>query len=192
MNNKNLIIIHGAYGNPNENWFPWLKGELENLNIEVFVPKFPTPLGQSLQSWNTLFKPFEKHLSEKTILVGHSLGPAFILNLLERIEVKISASFFIVPFTGLLGLRQFDSINFSFTDREFNWEKIRKHCLKFYVYHSDNDPYVPESKSKFVAEKINALKCVVIKGGGHLGTSSGFTEFPLLLDDIKKQFELDE
>lgn len=39
----NVIIIHGAYGNPEENWFPWLKKELEKLDCRVFVPKFPTP-----------------------------------------------------------------------------------------------------------------------------------------------------
>ena len=46
----NIIIIHGSYGNPNENWFPWLKSELKKLKCNVFVPKFPTPENQSLES----------------------------------------------------------------------------------------------------------------------------------------------
>jgi len=38
----NIFIIHGAYGNPDENWIPWLKTELEKLGNRVFVPKFPS------------------------------------------------------------------------------------------------------------------------------------------------------
>jgi predicted alpha/beta hydrolase family esterase len=187
MKKSNLFIIHGAFGSPNENWFPWLKNEIEKSGIEVFVPSFPTPEGQSLVSWNKVFKPYEKHLTEKTILVGHSLGPAFILNLLERVKTNVAASFLVSPFTGLINLPEFDTINFSLTDRNFDWEKIKSHCKDFYVYHSDNDPYVHQSKSALVAEKVEAKKYEIIKGGGHLNESSGFSEFPLLLEDIKKQ-----
>ncbi|GAG44616.1 unnamed protein product, partial [marine sediment metagenome] len=32
------LIIHGTYGHPKENWFPWLKEELEILGEKVYVP----------------------------------------------------------------------------------------------------------------------------------------------------------
>ena len=32
----NFIIIHGIYGHPEENWFPWLKNKLEGMGYEVF------------------------------------------------------------------------------------------------------------------------------------------------------------
>lgn len=187
MNKNNLFIFHGAFGSPNENWFPWLKSEIEQLGIKVFIPTFPTPDNQSLESWNKAFTPYEKYITENSIFVGHSLGPAFILNLLERIEIKVASSFLVSPFTGLINLPEFDSINFSLTDRIFDWVKIINHCNLFFVYHSDNDPYVPQSKSLFVAEKVEASKYEIIKGGGHLNKSSGYSRFPLLLDDIKKQ-----
>jgi hypothetical protein len=40
---RNIFIIHGSYGYPEENWFPWLKKELSKLGHRVFVPKFPIP-----------------------------------------------------------------------------------------------------------------------------------------------------
>ena len=45
----NFFIIHGIYATPEANWFPWLKKELESRGNEVIVPKFPTPLDQSLE-----------------------------------------------------------------------------------------------------------------------------------------------
>ena len=38
---KKVVIIHGANGSPEENWFPWLKKELETKGIEVIIPQFP-------------------------------------------------------------------------------------------------------------------------------------------------------
>lgn len=40
---KNAIIIHGTEGYPEENWFPWLKNELELIGYNVIVPQFPSP-----------------------------------------------------------------------------------------------------------------------------------------------------
>ena len=83
---NNVYIIHGSYGTPDENWFPWLKSELEKLNCKVFVPKFPTPENQSLDTWMKIFEEYKDELNEDAIIVGHSLGPAFILSILEKLE----------------------------------------------------------------------------------------------------------
>lgn len=179
-----VLIIHGAYGNPNENWFPWLKAELEKLGIKAFVPQFPTPEGQNLDNWLKVFKEYMPYLDEKTILVGHSLGPAFIMNILENLEQPILAAFFVSGFTGLLGKPEFDEINKTITNRKFNYSKIIRNCNKFFIYHSDNDPYVPLDKGKELAAKLNG-KLTIIKNGGHINASAGYTEFPLLLNDIK-------
>ena len=44
----NILIIHGANGYPEENWFPWIKRELELLGCNVFVPQFPLGEKQTL------------------------------------------------------------------------------------------------------------------------------------------------
>ena len=63
-----FFIIHGSYGNPNENWFPWLKKELEKEGCIVFIPEFPTPENQSLKNWMEIFNDFYQNcpvLTEK-------------------------------------------------------------------------------------------------------------------------------
>ncbi len=105
---KTCIIIHGTYGSPNENWFPWLKVELKKIGWRVFTPKFPTPKNQSLATWLEAFAEYEQYINEDTIFVGHSLGPAFILRILEQANAKIQSAYLISGFTGLLNNPTFD------------------------------------------------------------------------------------
>jgi hypothetical protein len=132
MKKAKIFIIHGAYGHPNENWFRWLKNELEKEGVDVYVPKFPTPKGQTLENWLKVFEKYLWLLDENTIMVGHSLGPAFILNVLELVNKSIRAAFMVAPFVDKLGIPEFDEINKTFTDKEFNWEKIKNNCKRFY------------------------------------------------------------
>ena len=104
----NIIIVHGTYGSPEKNWFPWLKTELEKQGCKVYVPEFPTPENQSLDNWLNVFKDYEKFLTKDTIVVGHSLGPVFLLNVLEKASAnkQIKGAFFVAGFLGLINNSQ--------------------------------------------------------------------------------------
>ncbi len=183
-----VFIIHGAYGNPQENWFPWLKKELENLGCRVFVPEFPTPEGQSLENWRKVFERYKKFISEDSIVIGHSLGPVFILSVLEDIDRPIKAAFFVSGFASEIGNPDFDSINRTFY-RHFDWRRIRKNCGKFEVFHSDNDPYVPMEKAEELAGKLGT-DLTIVKNAGHFNEKSGYRRFELLLEKIKAELKI--
>ncbi len=181
---KNAIIIHGTYGNPDENWFPWLKEELEKMGYRVDVPSFPTPDNQSLGSWmNTFGNPKDK-LNTDSILIGHSLGAVFILTILESLDSPVKAVFLVSGFLGLLGNKEFDDLNISFATKKFNWEKIKSNFKKIYIYHSDNDPYIPLENAKAISKNLGG-KLIVIKDAGHFNSKSGYDRFDRLLADIK-------
>jgi hypothetical protein len=181
----NVIIIHGSYGNPEENWIPWLKFELEKLGFKVYVPEFPTPENQNLDNWLKVFDGYKKYLDENSIIIGHSLGCAFILNVLERMDVKIKAAFLVAGFIGKLNNAQFDEINKTFSEREFNWNRIRIRCKYFFVYNSDNDPYVPLKKGIDLAERLNG-KLKIIENAGHINKEASFSRFEVLFRDVKE------
>ena len=104
---------------------------------------------------------------------------------MERNDCKIAAAFFVAPFVGKLGIRWLDAMTETFVDREFDWGKIKARCSKFFIYSSDDDPYVPLEKGEFLSAKLNA-RFKIIHGGGHMNDKFGYTEFPLLLSDIRK------
>lgn len=39
---NNYIIVHGSFGSPFGNWFPWLRKEIESRNLLCYTPDFPT------------------------------------------------------------------------------------------------------------------------------------------------------
>ncbi len=185
MNEKaKVIIVHGTGGSPFENWFPWLKQELTTLGCNVIVPSFPTPKAQSLNSWQIAFKNQVGFITPNTILIGHSLGAAFILKLLEQSSQPALATYLICGFVGKLGLPKYDLLNQSFVCCDFDWLQIRKNMGHAYVINSDNDPYVPLSKGKELAEKLQA-PLTVIPGAKHMNEEAGYKSFPLLLEKIK-------
>ncbi|MBD3252891.1 serine hydrolase family protein [Candidatus Pacearchaeota archaeon] len=183
-----IFIIHGSYGNPDENWFPWLKKELESRGNSVFVPEFPTPKNQNLDNWMNKFNVYLNEIDENTVFIGHSLGPAFILSVLEKLTLSkpVKACFFVSGFLGLLGNQEFDEINKTFTTKDFDWKKIKSSCQKFHVFQSDNDPYVPIERAKELAEGLDA-EITVVSGAGHFNEAAGYTKFDLLLEKINKE-----
>jgi predicted alpha/beta hydrolase family esterase len=179
---QKAIIIHGSGGNPNECWFPWLKAHLESLGFEVLVQQFPSDNeNQTLENWLTVFKDLT--FDENTTLIGHSLGVPFILNLLENHKFK--NIYLVAGFVGLLN-NQFDSVIKSFSDKQFDAEKILKNLAKVSVIYSDNDPYVSTEKSKELA-KLLKTDPILIKNAGHFNSGSNYFQFSHLLDLIQKE-----
>lgn len=179
----NFIIVHGAYGNPEENWLPWLKTKLQDLGHKVILPKFPTPEGQSLDSWMQIL---DNHpIDSETVLIGHSLGCALILKKLEKITAPAKGVFLVAGFIGTLNKKEFDELNKSFFETKFDWDLINQNSDCFAVFNSDNDPYVPEEKGKQLADKLSA-ELITVKNAGHFNESAGYKEFELLLSKIKE------
>lgn len=180
---KQVVIVHGAYGYPGENWFPWLQGQLEAKGYSVTVPTFPTPEGQTLQNWMQVLDHAVPSIGPDTIMVGHSTGPLLILKKLEQLKAPITATYLVSPFVHELGKPEFDSINSGFYQGGFDWPKIVRNAGQSFVYSSDNDPYVPLKYGQEVAERL-AARFAVIPGAGHFNAAAGYTRFDRLLTDI--------
>ena len=180
-----VVVLHGAHGGPDTNWFPWLQGILEPQGMEVVRPRLPTPRGQSLVAWLKTYDQTVGRLPTlPTVFVGHSLGAAFALRLVERSEEPVAGLFLAAAFVGALGLPDYDQINASFFVSPFDWSGIRNrkgNVCKCWA--GDDDPYVPLARSQEVADKLGT-ELELVAGGGHLNSETGFNVFPQLANVI--------
>ena len=181
---KNAFLVHSTGGSPFETFYPWLTRELKKLGYAVTAPQFPTPEGQTLDNWMRVAKPYLKNFNEETIILGRSIGGPFVLRLLEQTPAPINSAFIIAGFCSGPILPQFQPVVHTFIEKPFDWKKIRNNAKNFFVYHSDNDPYLKEEKGREVARNLG-VEVTLVPGAEHFGLMAGFTEFPLLLDDVK-------
>lgn len=187
-----FVIFHGAGGDPDGNWFPRLKEKLEMFGQEVIVPKFPTPEGQSLDNWIKVFNPIYENIKKekKLCFVGHSLGPLFILHLIEKYNLKLDSAIFVSPFLNILGKNSYiDKINKTFYKTNFDFKLLQKNIPVSYTLYSDNDPYVKSDYSIEFAKKLNS-PLLVVKKAGHMNSEVNLNEFPLVFELCKTRIDL--
>ena len=130
-----------------------------------------------------MISKFEGNIDEGTVMVGHSLGAAFIINYLEQSKKKIKAAILVAGFHRNLK-SPYDVMNRTFINKNFDWEKIRANCGKILAVASDNDEFIPMEISKELAKNLGA-ELEIVHNGGHLNLQSGYKEFPLLLNLIE-------
>ncbi|MCK9185957.1 alpha/beta fold hydrolase [Candidatus Gracilibacteria bacterium] len=186
---KNIFIIHGTEGHPEENWFPWLKQELEKKGYNVLVPQFPSPptIPAKIAEWFDVLKDYEQYINEDTILIGHSLGGVFTLRVLEKLKHPVKAAIFVGTPIGVRPILNYDRDS-SFSGFLFDWEVIRTKASHFEVFHSDDDPYVSLENGEQLAKNLN-VALNFVPNAGHFNAKSGYTKFDLLLEKLVASFK---
>ena len=190
---KNYFILHGSFGSPSGNWFPWLAGEIEKTKPSdmeesiCYLPHMPTGVGlQNYENWELVFKAYLDSglISNETTIFAHSIAPVFLCKFLIKHNIHVKRLVFVCGFNNYFidGADNYNEVNKTMF-LENGVEKIKNLCDDIVCIYSDNDPYV-----KFEAEKdfanIVSHKQIIIENGGHLNAETGFKEFPLLKDFI--------
>lgn len=180
-----VFIFHGTEGYPEENWFPWLKAEVEKLGHEVIVPQFPTPpiVSAKITEWFDVLKKYQAEIDSETILIGHSLGGIFTLRVLEKLNQSIKTAFLVGTPIGVRPILNYDRDS-SFSGFDFDWKKIRESCPTFFVYQSDTDPYVGLNNGKELARNLG-VELTFVPNAGHFNAKAGYLKFDDLLEKLK-------
>lgn len=179
---NNYLLIHGSFGSPFSNWIPYLRKAIENKNLEVYTPDFPTGVGyQNYENWSKLLKTYvdANIINENTIIFAHSIAPIFICKFLVENKIRVKRLVLVCGFNNYLGIdKDYDTVNESMYFN--NLSDIKNYCSDIVCFYSDNDPYVKYEAEKEFADTITDNH-IMISGGGHLNSESGYTEFAELL-----------
>ncbi len=180
---RNYIIIHGSFGTPFVNWFPWLRSEIEKRELEVYTPDFPIGTKyQNYENWSKLLDSYVSAgiLNENTVIYAHSIAPVFICKFLVDRKIKVKRLVLVCGFNNYLGINEdYDTVNKTmYFD---NLEDVKNYCSDIICFYTENDPYVKYDVEKEFADSI-ATKVVVIKDGGHLNAESNYEKFDELLE----------
>lgn len=197
-----VLFLHGSFSTPQDAWWPWLKKELEKSGQKVLAPQFPVDrwveVGQlqpenyqpsaDLNSWIEKFQEIKaEFLADKNrLVVGHSLGPLFLLHLLEKYQFTVKGAVLVAPFFEIHGKSEIvEKFNEPFYKQDFEFNKLKRLMSKSTVIYSHDDSYVDNKKSLNFAKKLGS-RVAVVHGLGHMGLESGMKEFPAVLEEIKK------
>lgn len=182
---KNALILHGTNGSSRENWFPWLKSELEQRGYKVWVPDLPGAQRPNLDQYNDfVFKTEKWEFDGDTILIGHSSGAVAILGLLAALPegVRVDRCYLVGSFKDDLGWEELKDLFV----KPFDFAKLKTKANQFIFVHSDNDPYCPLDHAEFLAKELTG-KLVVIPNQKHFSISTAgeqYKQFPRLLELI--------
>jgi len=177
---KAMIIPGNGNTDMSENWFPYVKGELERLGIEVIAENMPDPDLARKEYWLPFIKAKIGNDNE-TILIGHSSGAVAILRFLEENKCKLAV---------LVGVYHTD-LNYEsekksgYFGEPWKWDNIKENADRIIIFASRNDPHIPISEPFFIKEKVNAEYHEYFDEG-HFGVDANKTEFPEIITLVKK------
>ena len=174
-----FLVIHGSYGSPYKNWFPWVHSALAKRGKTCLNPHFPTPEGQNYETWSKLLKFYvdEGFVGENTTIITHSMSCVFVARFCVDNNMKIK------KFVSVSGFNEIDysptdsnDIYNSFYASKEELAKFKGLCEERYAFYSDNDPYVPIEKGKEFADIIGA-EHLFREGCGHFNLENKEMDF---------------
>lgn len=171
-----VILVHGYKSSPKGNFLPWLERELRARDFDVVIPELPNPEEPDRDAWNEALVKACAPLKETDIIVGHSLGGAAALRMLEAAEARSTPHAMVMISTPwMIKDEKFRGFFMS----ELDFEVLMWRASKFVVIHAKNDPIIPVDHAKRYASVFHA-KLITPETGEHFQGE----EYPVILQSI--------
>jgi predicted alpha/beta hydrolase family esterase len=189
MRERNCIIIHGCPADVeaerdvetrsyDKHWIPWVRDRLIERNVPTLTPIMPDPWAPDYASYK---REFARHpVSDRTILIGHSCGCAFLVRWLgeskQRVDTLVLVAPWKIPRPGDLGRKVFYDFPIDAT--------IKDRVRRIVMFTSDTEQ---EDGKRSLAIYHAALGGDIVRlpdKGHYITTDMGTDELPELLAQI--------
>jgi uncharacterized protein len=195
---QQVLVIHGGTTFPNHKNFlehlstldidldrlryklDWKESLAQDLGNEydVFTPKMPNASNAQYDEWKIWFENILPRMHKNIILIGHSLGGAFLTRYLSENKVSnnIKALFLIAAPCEAIGDEEY------LGDFEVpkNNKPLSLQSNQIILFHSSDDKVVPVEQSKKLHALVKGSRLKILHNYGHINTE----HFPELVDDI--------
>lgn len=183
------VIVHRWDGNPQSDWYSWLKKELEKRKWKVIIQKMPNTSEPEITAWVNYLNKVVGNPDEETYFIGHSIGCQTIMRYLAGLpsNTKIGGVVFVAGWVKLQNLddKEAKAIAKPWLETPINFTKIKEKTKNITVILSDNDPYVDYKEHKLLfTQKLNA-KIISEKGKGHFTEENGITKIPKVVRELE-------
>ena len=181
----NYVILHGYTGRADKNWLPWLKQTLEKRGYSVETPELPhtdSPVEaeQVAHVLNTCT------INENTVLIGHSLGGAVAMKVLEKLDHAIRQLILVAPvvepaFRG----PDYHTKKRAFVDTfdlSYDYKKVMQNAPGRIILSDNGEAATRKAYLEYLA---NQLQAPLLEADAHRNHFTGETE-PFILNAASK------
>jgi len=154
---NNYFLLHGFTGTPRDEFFVWVKSELEKRGAAVVVPELPNTENPNIPEQ---IAHARASYQGQHIVYGHSLGSVVALKLVESLENPIKR----LVLSGAFCDPEFLDHERPFAptfDWKFDWNKIKKNTGEIIILRDRRDPAVSEAQTQRLAEALGVSVGVV-------------------------------
>lgn len=183
---KNILLVHGYNGI--REVFHYFNKELSQKGYNVIMPEFPTRENITIEGYFEVFEKYEEYFNEDLIVVAHSIGNPMFIKYLTQSNLKAQAFIGMAGFGKAfvsVGREDLTKVLEPITLTENEKENFKNLVEKRFAVYSNNDHIVPYEILEEFPKLIDA-EPIFIEGVGHMGSKSGITELPQVIELIDK------
>jgi uncharacterized protein len=160
---RNAIIFHGTNANPGIIWFPWLRDRLAKRGYTVEVPHYPGMNVEPIATFLPTVLAAGHTFDADTVLVGHSGGAAFLLALLEHLDVTVAQAILVAGYS-----TRPNTSDEPVLQERYDWAAISSHVRDPYFINSITDPYGCDAgQGRAMFERLGGTQ--IVRDEGHFG-----------------------
>lgn len=180
-------MIHGWEDGPASHFWPWLRSQFQNQEIEIIQPQMPDTNVPIIDKWVSHLSELVGTVDENTYFVGHSIGCQTIMRYLDSQDNKSGGSVFVAGWFNLENLENEDikEIAKPWLNDPINFDHIKNLINPLKVFLSSDEIFGCVQENKKIFEEKLGAEVVILNERGHF-TSKEMPEALSVLKEIIK------